>query len=99
MRLTLDQKTAIRTTVHAMLGQAASVRLFGSRTDDQRRGGDIDILVVCQERVEQSALTSARIGAGLQQALGERRIDVLIVAPNIPRQPIHRIALETGIEL
>ena len=99
MRLTHEQRTAIRTTVRAIVGQAASVRLFGSRTDDQRRGGDIDILVVCNERVEQPALTSARIGAGLQLALGERRIDVVIVAPNIPKQPIHRIALETGIEL
>ena len=99
MRLTQEQRSAILTTVRAVVGQAASVRLFGSRIDDLRRGGDIDILVVCQERVEQSALTSARIGAGLQQALGERRIDVVIMAPNIRKQPIHRVALETGIEL
>jgi len=44
-------------------------------------------------------LFSARIGARLQKALGDRRIDVLLAAPNLREQAIHRVARETGIEL
>lgn len=99
MRLTPAQRTAIRDAVHAAVGMSAKVRLFGSRTDDRLRGGDIDLMVEIDHAVERPALVGARIGAKVQQALGDRRIDVLLAAPNIAEQPIHRVARETGIEL
>ena len=75
------------------------MRFVGSRTDDQARGGDIDLLVEMDQPVATPALLGARIGARLQQALGERRIDVVVAAPNIREQAIHRVARESGIEL
>ena len=41
----------------------------------------------------------SRIGARLQQALVDRSIDVLLAAPNLREERIHRVARETGIEL
>ena len=41
MRLTPDQQSAIRTTVAENFGDEASIWLFGSRVDDNKRGGDI----------------------------------------------------------
>jgi predicted nucleotidyltransferase len=75
------------------------VRLFGSRTDDTAKGGDIDLLVEIDRPVESPVLLGARIGVQLQQALGERRIDVVLAAPNVAEQTIHRVARATGIEL
>lgn len=46
-----------------------------------------------------AALLGASIGAHLQSLLGDRRIDILIAAPNLSLQPIHRVARETGVEL
>ena len=43
MRLTPTQATIIREAVHRHFGEDADVRLFGSRTDDSKRGGDIDL--------------------------------------------------------
>lgn len=99
MRLTAAEHLAIRETVRSVAGPQTRVRLFGSRTDDRAKGGDIDLLVEVDHAVEAPVLLGARIGVRLQQALGERRIDVLLTAPNVAEQTIHRVARETGIEL
>jgi len=45
MRLTRYQITAIRQAAEEVFGECSQVWLFGSRVDDRRRGGDIDLLV------------------------------------------------------
>ncbi len=45
MRLTPTQIDAIKNAAHAVLGEGAQVSLFGSRVDDARRGGDIDLYI------------------------------------------------------
>lgn len=97
MRLTPAELTAIRDTVRSVAGASATVRLFGSRVNDAARGGDIDLLVELQTPVDSSVRLSARIGARLQQVLGDRRIDVLVAAPNLQEGPIHRVARESGV--
>jgi len=99
MRLTAAEQSAIRETVRAVAGPRTRVHLFGSRTDDAAKGGDIDLLVEIDRAVDSPARFSARIGARLQQVLGERRIDVVLSAPNVAEQAIHRVARATGIEL
>ena len=99
MRLTQSQQSSIRQTVDAVAGSGVRVWLFGSRVDDTAKGGDIDLMVEMPVDVASSVLLSARIGARLQMALGDQRIDVLIAAPNLPELTIHRIARETGIAL
>ncbi|MBK6863674.1 MAG: nucleotidyltransferase domain-containing protein [Ideonella sp.] len=99
MRLTVAEQRAIPDAVRSVTGPKSRVRLFGSRTDDGAKGGDIDLLVEVDDPVENPALLGARIGARLQQALGERRFDIVLAAPNVAEQPIHRVARETGIEL
>ncbi len=42
MRLAQDQVHAIKSVAQRVLGGDARVILFGSRTDDAQRGGDID---------------------------------------------------------
>jgi predicted nucleotidyltransferase len=99
MRLTAIERTTIRDTVRAVAGAGSRVRLFGSRVNDLARGGDIDLLVELDHAVAKPTLFTARIGARLQQVLGDRRIDIVLAAPNLREEPIHRIARETGIEL
>lgn len=99
MRLSSSARSTIRDTVRSVIGLDATVRLFGSRTDDSARGGDIDLLVESELAIDQPALVGARLGARLQQALGDQRIDVVIAAPNVPDQAIHRIARASGITL
>lgn len=95
-RLTECEREKIRAVVRAVAGPEARVRLFGSRTDDRLRG-DIDLLVEVGEPVASAVRLEARLDARLQRELGERRIDVLVAAPNVAGQPVHRAARESGI--
>jgi len=52
MRLNQRQQEIIRQAVRELAGKGAQVTLFGSRTDDQARGGDIDLLVELPHAVE-----------------------------------------------
>ena len=99
MRLSVSERSTIRQTVHAVAGPQARVLLFGSRTDDTARGGDIDLLVEVPQPVASPVRLGARIGARLQMALGDQRIDVLVVAPNVIEQAVHRLARSTGMPL
>ncbi len=98
MRLTSAEIAAIKTAVAQVTGTAATVRLFGSRMDDHKQGGDIDLLVETPGEIENAALTAAQIEAHIIMALGDQKIDVLLKAPNLTIQPIHQIA-EKGILL
>ena len=78
MRLSEFEVDAIKQVVHRIAGPAAQVRLFGSRTDDQARGGDIDLLLEMSVPAERPALLGAQVAAGIERLIGERRIDVLV---------------------
>ena len=57
----------------------AQVRLFGSRVDDRRRGGDIALHV--EAPPEQASFhNEIELEVQLQKALGERRIDLVVHA-------------------
>ena len=99
MRLTSQQIATIRQVVAEQLGSGARVLLFGSRVDDAARGGDIDLLVETKRELANRSAEASRLAAKLQLALGDQRIDVLIIDPTTRLQPIHRAAKETGVAL
>lgn len=101
MRLTPDQQSVIRSAVAETFGDAAGVWLFGSRVDDNKRGGDIDLLIET-EQTDVAAIVRAELAflTKLKMKLGEQKIDVLVDYPT--RQfhpPIFTIAKQTGIPL
>lgn len=99
MRLTPQQTEAIRSAVHDIYGEESQLWLFGSRVYDNRRGGDIDLLVRPDTSIGRYALMDKiRLLGKLERRLGERKIDIVIEAPNDQRS-IVRIAHETGIPL
>ncbi|MCG5524773.1 nucleotidyltransferase domain-containing protein [Ectothiorhodospira haloalkaliphila] len=99
MRLTPQQKTTIRRIVADQAGEAARVRLFGSRLDDTARGGDVDLLVELDEPVEQPARLSATLSARISRQMQGRRVDVVLSAPNLRHLPIHDVARREGVIL
>lgn len=99
MRLSERAQQTIRSTVAEVVGPEARVQLFGSRTDDTARGGDIDLLVVSDTPIPERQRAALTLVARLQRRLGDQPIDVLLVDPETALQPIHQEALRTGVPL
>jgi predicted nucleotidyltransferase len=96
MRITRDTATIIRDTAAELFG--APVRLFGSRLDDQKRGGDIDLYVETDLTAEDAEKRRLRMLARLARRLGERKIDLVVKTPD-GELPIHAIARREGVVL
>jgi predicted nucleotidyltransferase len=89
MRLTLQERSAIADAARATLAAGTQVSLFGSRTDDTARGGDIDLLVETPLPLSAAELVARRQAfvARLYRLLGERRIDVVVASPAAAETP------------
>ncbi len=94
MRLTADQAKAIRQCVHRF-DPEAEVALFGSRTEDTRRGGDIDLLIISKHIGVRERLC---LQSALEDALGLRKIDLVIV-PDVEKNPFAKFVQEGSIPL
>ena len=99
MRLSLQTQQIIRDTVREVFGDGASVKVFGSRINDEARGGDIDLLVELPSITAEIERKTMQLAARLQLRIGDQPIDVLVLDPATIRQPIHEQASITGIGL
>jgi uncharacterized protein len=93
MRLSETEISVILETVKG-LDDHARIYLFGSRTDNTRKGGDIDLLILSDKLSEADRGT---IRLRLYERLGEQRIDI-VIAPDLS-DPFVRVAFREGIEI
>jgi len=93
MRITDHEKQAILKSVAAADAQA-EVYLFGSRVDDTKMGGDIDLLVLSHKI---DLMAKLDVLARLHQSIGEQKID-LVIFPDAS-QPFARMAIDSGARL
>jgi predicted nucleotidyltransferase len=96
MRLTMLEITAIQHSAKNIFGDAVKVYLFGSRVDDNKKGGDIDLYLLPGNK-DNLHEKKIKFLSALDSALGEQKIDV-VIAQDISR-PIEKEAIEKGIEL
>ena len=95
MRLTPHEIQTIRQVSKEIYSETVEVYLFGSRTDDTKRGGDIDLLVRTSS-AKQGILARIRMAAQLKWLLGGQKIDIV---GDYEESPIVKEALEKGIRL
>jgi predicted nucleotidyltransferase len=99
MRLTPSQEQIIKSTVDRVLEAESRVWLFGSRVDDESRGGDIDLLIETEAAFPNRAKMLCRLYGALIFALGDRKLDVLLKDARTRDAPIFSIAKRTGVLL
>lgn len=100
MRLTSFQQQTICQNACRYFGDMTHIWLFGSRVDDTKRGGDIDLYIEPEnQEVSVLALAKLQFLRALHSALGEQKIDVVLGLTNKNPLPIYQIAKETGIQL
>jgi predicted nucleotidyltransferase len=90
MRLQENERQIIMKAIRSVDADA-DVYLFGSRVNDDAKGGDIDLLVLSKTI---NLMAKLDILAQLHQQLGEQKID-LAIYPDLSR-PFARLAVKEG---
>lgn len=74
MRLTDDEVILLKQSLSSLSGEA-QLYLFGSRVDDDKRGGDIDLLIVSSHLTKRD-LRQLRID--FCRRFGDQKLDVVL---------------------
>lgn len=76
MRLQKQEIHTILQVARNIYGEKVKVYLFGSRLDNTKRGGDIDLLIRTDEE-KKGVLARIRMIAQLKFLLGDQKIDII----------------------
>jgi len=74
MRFPQEQADYIKNNIQRYLPKS-DVYLFGSRVDDQKKGGDIDILIIADEKLKLDQKIAVKIS--FYKKFGEQKIDIV----------------------
>lgn len=96
MRLTPQQIATILRIAREVMGDDTVVSVFGSRLDDDRRGGDLDVLVESALRLP--LLQRAELKLRLEAALGIP-VDVVARALDAEPTPFQALAIARAVRL
>ncbi|MES2199423.1 MAG: nucleotidyltransferase domain-containing protein [Chlamydiota bacterium] len=98
MRLNRQEVDALIRATRQAFGSSARIWLFGSRVDDNKKGGDIDLYI---ETDKESGLVAAKLGmlGAIWSTFGEQKIDILVRSRSRECSPMHDIAKSSGEEL
>ncbi|MDC7218893.1 MAG: hypothetical protein PQJ59_03070 [Spirochaetales bacterium] len=95
MRLTQFEIDAIKSSFKKIYHEG-KLYVFGSRLDDNEKGGDID-LYLCPEQNGESSLKKRQFLVDLKQKIGDQKIDVILSRDS--NRYIEKDALSRGVEL
>lgn len=96
MRLTYFEQNIIRKTFTEVF-ESGDVYLFGSRVDNSKKGGDIDLYLVPDKKFEDESDKKIQFLIKLDKDLGEQKIDVVLAKDK--NRAIEKEALKKGINL
>lgn len=85
MRLSEHEIASILKVARLIYGKDVQVYLYGSRADDTKKGGDIDLLITSSASKTDTLNFENKLNflANLQDQIGDQKIDV--VYDNIPK--------------
>jgi predicted nucleotidyltransferase len=96
LRLTDLERELIKKAFYETF-QDGKIYLFGSRVDDTKRGGDIDLYLCPSQRYENERERKRKFQILLDEYLGEQKIDVVMAKDT--NRLIEKEAIRTGVEL
>lgn len=100
MRLHEVQHQAIKAIVADIVGAESRIWLFGSRVDDTKRGGDIDLLIETDSIIPNRVDVLCKLEGRFAKVLGDRKIDILLKDARPSHDaPIYLVAKVKGVPL
>lgn len=98
MRISPETLRLIKELAIKFFGEDCEVRIFGSRIDDTKRGGDIDIYVETSKDAD--PFIQAMFLAELKIKAGDQKIDLLVQRRARPKKdPVFEHAKNTGVKI
>jgi len=88
MRLSTFQRKTIKEVVLSVFGKDSILYLFGSRMDDNKRGGDIDLLISVPGSIENREQKKLEALSKIQLSLGDQKIDMVIAEQGMENPPL-----------
>jgi len=95
MRLSLEKIDLLKSTILSIL-PSSTIYLFGSRVDDKKRGGDIDILILGDKRL--NFIEKGKIEKIFFIEFGEQKLDLVSFEYN-SKNSFKEVALMEAIKL
>jgi predicted nucleotidyltransferase len=95
VRLTSLEVNAIKQSAREVFGPLAEVYLFGSRVDDTKKGGDIDLYIKSPAGCDLAH--KVRFLISVEEKIGEQKIDVIFALDKT--RPIEQQAVLNGVLL
>ena len=98
MRLSRQEIDALICATHSCFGDSAKIWLFGSRVDDTKKGGDIDLYI---ETDKEMGIVAAKLEMlrAIWSTFGEQKIDILVRSRSRECSAMHEVAKSSGLEL
>jgi predicted nucleotidyltransferase len=95
MRISEHEKNVIIDAVKSV-DPDAKVWIFGSRTDDSKKGGDIDIAIL-SENIDKDVMQKIQVRRFICDRIGEQKIDIVTSVQG--KEAFFRMAMSEGIQL
>lgn len=101
MRLSDRERSAIVDTIAQHATQSFELYLHGSRVDDTRKGGDIDLLLLSSDEQTNYLQKNKHILlADIKEKIGDQKIDLTISSnTQVTTDPFVKIALKNAVRL
>jgi len=101
MRLSEKEKNTLVHVFQETFGPEDHLWLFGSRVDDQKRGGDIDLYVETMDSDMQLLVQRHLSYLGeVKRILGDQKIDLVINQLPLKKELfVYEVAKKTGMQL
>ena len=96
MRLREKEKIAIKKVANKIF-KNPKIYLFGSRVNDNLKGGDIDLYI--QLSYKPDLTDDIKFLVKLKREIGDRKIDLVIDYPERKKELIDEIVRKEGIEI
>jgi predicted nucleotidyltransferase len=98
MRITQQQIESLINSTHRCFGDNAIIWLFGSRVDDHKKGGDVDLYI--ETDMDQGIVEAKlKMQGQIWTAFGDQKIDILVHSRIREPSPMHKIAKSTGVRI
>lgn len=94
MRLKKEEIEVLKNTLYK-LSNEAKIYLFGSRVDDNKRGGDIDLLIISKKLTKRDL---RKLRTEFFKHFGEQKIDI-VLDDGTMKNPFVKIIFKKAVKL